>query len=1055
MTHHLGSFAIDAVETFNASRKKILRLAQALGFDAIDAGRLASIFSEITRPHSGGGSVRVALSLVVESQGTVLALRFPHPLSGPSQALLSRFFDALEPMPSEGGLAGFEARKRLPPTGLALTEPFLDELRELLSTPSREELLLALKHKNAALEREVAERRLAEEALRRSESRIQAVLEGTPDALLMVDADGTMTYANSQAEKTFGYGRQELLGQPIAMLVPEAQRPGHDARVRHFFAEDRTREMGMAANLYARTKDGRRIAIDLKLSPLHTETGRQVIASIRDITEQKQALESIRQLSLVVEQSPASVVITDRAGRIEYVNPAFTLATGYAREEVLGRNPRILKSGQTPSEVHEALWSTITAGNIWRGLLINRRKGGENFWEQTAIAPISNLDGVVSHFVAIKEDITDRIRYEEEIKRQRTLLDTLINALPLVIYAKDANGAYQVVNDSLAALVGLPREAVVGRTAYDVFPKATADAIHQADALALKSEQPTYAEDWRTYPDGRRAIFHMTRVPLRNEIGQAIGLVGAFLDVTESKEAEMAIRCAQAEMTQIFNSAAGGMRVIDRDGTVVKVNDAFVAMTGYSRETVVGKRCHEYFGSQDCHSRACPLARILDGKERLELTVPKKRKDGTTIYCDVGVTRHLSPDGELLGIIEDFRDVTARVEAQRRIHESEVKYRELVERAKSIILKLDLDGNITFFNEYAQAFFGFGAQEILGRPIVGTIVPESESGGRDLRQMIRAIICDPVAYERNENENVCKDGSRVWISWTNQISLDEATGEPCGLLCIGLDATERKKAQDALGDAMEVISGSIRYASRIQRAILPQPEDFEALFARHFVVWSPRDVVGGDIYWHAKWGEGHVFVLGDCTGHGVPGAFMTLIAAGALSRAIGEVAPGRAGQLMQRAHQIIQTSLNQHLDGGESDDGMELGMCYVAPDRQSMLFVGARFPLFLEADGDIIEIKSDKKGIGYRGIAYDQEYHEHLVPLRPGLRLYLVSDGLFDQVGGERRRGFGKNRFKDCLRAIAGEPFDQHGARLFAALQAFQGDEIRRDDVSIMGLECC
>ena len=156
---------------------------------------------------------------------------------------------------------------------------------------------------------------------------------------------------------------------------------------------------------------------------------------------------------------------------------------------------------------------------------------------------------------------------------------------------------------------------------------------------------------------------------------------------------------------------------------------------------------------------------------------------------------------------------------------------------------------------------------------------------------------------------------------------------------------------------------------------------------------------------------------------------------------------------MRRAHQIVQTSLNQHEAGGESDDGMELGLCYVEPAARRMLFVGARFPLFVAANGEIIEMKADKKGIGYRAIAADQTYEEHAIALSPGLRLYLVSDGVFDQVGGERRRGFGKKRFRELLLSLADAPFERHGQAILDALCAFQGDESRRDDVSIMGLE--
>jgi hypothetical protein len=132
---------------------------------------------------------------------------------------------------------------------------------------------------------------------------------------------------------------------------------------------------------------------------------------------------------------------------------------------------------------------------------------------------------------------------------------------------------------------------------------------------------------------------------------------------------------------------------------------------------------------------------------------------------------------------------------------------------------------------------------------------------------------------------------------------------------------------------------------------------------------------------------------------------------------------------------------------------MELGICYVEPGGEKMLFVGARFPLFVDAGDEIAEIKPDRKGSGYRAIPHGQEFVEQAISLRPGMRMYMVSDGVFDQIGGEKRRGFGKNRFKELLESLRGVPFELHGERVYQALVEYQGDESRRDDVSILGLE--
>jgi diguanylate cyclase (GGDEF)-like protein/PAS domain S-box-containing protein len=134
----------------------------------------------------------------------------------------------------------------------------------------------------------------------------------------------------------------------------------------------------------------------------------------------RQAQNQVRKLSRVVDQSPAMVMITDTAGNIEYVNPRFTEVTGYHLGEVLGRNPRLLKSGETPDREYRELWGTIACGGEWRGELLNRKKSGERFWESVSISPIRNVDGRITHFIAMGEDVTRRKMAEEELVHAAT-----------------------------------------------------------------------------------------------------------------------------------------------------------------------------------------------------------------------------------------------------------------------------------------------------------------------------------------------------------------------------------------------------------------------------------------------------------------------------------------------------------------------------------------------------------------------------------------------------------------------------------------------------------
>lgn len=270
-------------------------------------------------------------------------------------------------------------------------------------------------------------------------------------------------------------------------------------------------------------------------------------------------------------------------------------------------------------------------------------------------------------------------------------------------------------------------------------------------------------------------------------------------------------------------------------------------------------------------------------------------------------------------------------------------------------------------------------------------------------------------------------------------------------LNLSLDQKVRERTEE-LQETLQVINSSIHYASRIQCSILPDPTFMQFLLPHHFVVWRPRDVVGGDLYWCRLWGLGTLLVVGDCTGHGVPGAFMTLIANGALGHAINMTHAGELATLIGTMHDNIQAILGREQAMGDADDGLELGACYIPPDKKNMLFVGARFSLFCQDLGQpIVEVKGDRSGIGYRTITKKPTFTEHQLELLPNRRFILTTDGLLDQVGGEGRMGFSRSRFKQLLEEHEATPVQEMGACLYEKLIAYQGDERRRDDVTIVG----
>jgi PAS domain S-box-containing protein len=261
--------------------------------------------------------------------------------------------------------------------------------------------------------------------------------------------------------------------------------------------------------------------------------------------------------------------------------------------------------------------------------------------------------------------------------------------------------------------------------------------------------------------------------------------------------------------------------VIDRDGEVVAWNRALEEITGVSKENMMS--CGDYARAIPAsgQTRPCLVDMLDESDDEIAASYPSvKRRAGGSLtteayvrwlrgglggYVFATAAPLFDANGRRTGAIESIRDITEQKEMERSLRRSEEKYREVVENANSIILRRDRAGNVTFFNEFAQRFFGFSEQEILGKNVVGTIVPAVESGSdRDLRQMIEDIGQNPGCYASNENENMRRNGERVWIAWTNKPILDQ-NSEVIEVLSVGNDITERKKAEDELFSSRQML----------------------------------------------------------------------------------------------------------------------------------------------------------------------------------------------------------------------------------------------------------
>lgn len=283
------------------------------------------------------------------------------------------------------------------------------------------------------------------------------------------------------------------------------------------------------------------------------------------------------------------------------------------------------------------------------------------------------------------------------------------------------------------------------------------------------------------------------------------------------------------------------------------------------------------------------------------------------------------------------------------------------------------------------------------------------------------------------------------------VQVSERRTETGGTVAVYSDLTEIKESEQRAAAANQLILQSLRYASRIQTAVLPARRELDTVAADHFLIWEPRDIVGGDFFWFQPIKDGFAVMVGDCTGHGVPGAFMTLIAWGLLDRMLGNADNDNPSQVLTGLHRGVQSLLGQNMDQGETDDGLEAGICFINLKTRKMTFAGARFSLWRTNGKGVIEIKGDRKGLGYRRYPLETKFTDVSLSFENSDTFYLTTDGLIDQIGGPRGRSFGKRRFQELLKKNRGVPMREQEESLRQALATYQGQQIRRDDLTVLG----
>ncbi|MBI5687452.1 MAG: PAS domain S-box protein [Verrucomicrobia bacterium] len=396
--------------------------------------------------------------------------------------------------------------------------------------------------------------------------------------------------------------------------------------------------------------------------------------------ERARTEEQLRQLSVAVEAAANGIAITDREGKILWINPAFTQLTGYTLDEAVGGNLRVLKSGHHPPEFYQQIWATILRGEVWHGELINKRKDGLLYPEEMTITPVVASGGEITRFIAVKQDITERKRAEEALQKAKDELETRVqertaelkraNAYnrslievsldPLVTIGPD--GKITDVNAATEAATGCARAALVGTDFSDYFTEP---------ANARAGYQQVFREGFvRDYPlelrhrDGRVSPVLYNASVYRDQSGNVTGVFAAARDITAQKLAELALRSKTEELDRFFSVSLDLLCIADADGFFRRLNPAWEQVLGYSREELTTRRFLDFVHPDDVAPTLEAVDQLAAQKEVINFVNRYRCRDGSYRWFEW----RAAPAGNL--IYAAARDITERKRTEEELRRS-------------------------------------------------------------------------------------------------------------------------------------------------------------------------------------------------------------------------------------------------------------------------------------------------------------------------------------------------------------------------------------------------